>query len=109
MSQEVSVVCNFSDMENKTENYLDLIFNDTSDNATSGDKFHDVTFETVYVISRNVQALITIFVNFLTILVIVRFKRLHTTSNVLIASLAVADFLTGLSTPVAFMDVLIER
>ena len=108
MSQDVFVFSNISDIENKTESYL--IFNDTSDNnTTSGDKFHDVRFETIYVISRNVQALITIFVNFLTILVIVRFKRLHTTSNVLIASLAVADFLTGLSTPVAFMDVLIER
>ena len=108
MLQAVSVINNFLSTENKTESYPD--FNDTShNNVTLGDEFHDVTFETIYAISRNVQALITIFVNFLTILVIVRFKRLHTTSNVLIASLAVADFLTGLSTPVAFMDVMIER
>ena len=108
MLQTVSVVDIFLSTENKTESYPNI--DDISDkNAKLGDEFHDVTFETIYAISRNVQALITIFVNFLTILVIVRFKRLHTTSNVLIASLAVADFLTGLSTPVAFMDVMIER
>ena len=108
MLQAVSVVNDFLSAENKTESYPN--FNNTSDcSVTSEDEFHDVTFETIYAISRNVQALITILVNFLTILVIVRFKRLHTTSNVLIASLAVADFLTGMSTPVAFMDVMIER
>ena len=108
MLQAVSVVDNFLNTKNITGNYSD--FNDTSDNnGTLGDEFHDVTFETIYAISWNVQAIITIFVNFLTILVIVRFKRLHTTSNVLIASLAAADFLTGISTPVAFMDVMLER
>ena len=108
MLQAVSVVNDVLSTENKTESYPN--FNNTSDpGVTSEDEFHDVTFETIYAILRNVKALITIFVNFLTILVIVRFKRLHTTSNVLIASLAVADFLTGMSTPVAFMDVMIER
>ena len=78
-------------------------------NMTSDDEYHDVTFETVYAVSRNVQALVTILGNLLTIAVVARFKRLQTPSNVLVASLAVADLITGLSTPVAFIDVAIER
>ena len=71
--------------------------------------FNDPVFDIIYHVLRNIQGLITIFVNLLTIIVIVRYKRLHTSSNVLIVSLAVANFITGLSTPVALSDFIIVR
>ena len=82
-----------------------IINNNHSENSS----YTDEVFDIIYHVIRNVQGLITIFVNLLTIIVIVRYKRLHTSSNVLIVSLAVADFITGLSTPIALSDFIIVR
>ena len=71
--------------------------------------YKDDLFENIFLAFRNLEALITIFGNLLTIIVIVRYKRLHTSSNVLIVSLAVADFVTGLSTPVGTPGNVIQR
>ena len=71
--------------------------------------YKDDLFENIFLALRNLEALITIFGNLLTIIVIVRYRRLHTSSNVLIVSLAVADFVTGLSTPVGTPGNIIQR
>ena len=71
--------------------------------------YKDDLFENISLALRNLEALITIFGNLLTIIIIVRYKRLHTSSNVLIVSLAVADFVTGLSTPVGTPGNIIQR
>ena len=83
----------------------DSNFNNHSENPS----YMDQVFDIIYHVFRNIQGLITIFVNLLTIIVIVRYKRLHTSSNVLIVSLAVADFITGLSTPIILSDLIIVR
>ena len=83
----------------------DSMLNSPAENSS----FKDPVFDIIYHVLRNIQGLITIFVNLLTIIVIVRYKRLHTSSNVLIVSLAVADFITGLSTPVVLSDFIIVR
>ena len=49
------------------------------------------------------------FVNVLTVVVIVRFPRLHTASNVLIVSLAAADTVTGVATPCGVVGNVIQR
>ena len=66
-------------------------------------------FETIYLVLRNIQGLITIFVNLLTIIVIVRYKRLHTSSNVLIFSLAVADLITGCGGALLISDFIVFK
>lgn len=83
----------------------DSMLNSPAENSS----FKDPVFDIIYHVLHNIQGLITIFVNLLTIIVIVRYKRLHTSSNVLIVSLAVADFITGLSTPVVLSDFIIVR
>ena len=71
--------------------------------------YTDDLFETIYLVLRNIQGLITMFVNLLTIIVIVRYKRLHTSSNVLIVSLAVADLITGCGGALLISDFMIFR
>ena len=95
--------------QNNTE-----INNDDNNNANRSDNkdsmlYKDDLFENIFLALRNLEALITIFGNLLTIIVIVRYKRLHTSSNVLIVSLAVADFVTGLSTLVGIPGNVIQR
>ena len=95
--------------QNNTE-----INNDDNNAANISDNkdsmlYKDDLFENIFLALRNLEALITIFGNLLTIIVIVRYKRLHTSSNVLIVSLAVADFVTGLSTPVGTPGNVIQR
>ena len=78
-------------------------------NSNDTEMYFDITFKNIYLALQNFEALVMMFGNLLMILIIVCYKRLHTSSNVLIVSLAVADFITGLSTPFAFEDVFIKR
>ena len=80
-----------------------------TDNPDVNSYYSDDVFETIYLVLRSIQGLITIFVNLLTIIVIVRYKRLHTSSNVLIVSLAAADFITGCGGALLISDFIIFR
>ena len=71
--------------------------------------YQDDMFENIFLAIRNIQALVTIIVNLVTIVITCRYKRLQTSSNVLIVSLAVADFITGLSTPFGIVGNIIQR
>ena len=80
-----------------------------TDDPDVNSSYTDDLFETIYLVLRNIQGLITIFVNLLTIIVIVRYKRLHTSSNVLIVSLAVADLITGCGDALLISDFIVFR
>ena len=80
-----------------------------TDDPDVNSSYTDDLFETIYLVLRNIQGLITIFVNLLTIIVIVRYKRLHTSSNVLIVSLAVADLITGCAGALLISDFIVFR
>ena len=81
----------------------------STDDPDVNSSYTDDLFETIYLVLRNIQGLITIFVNLLTIIVIVRYKRLHTSSNVLIVSLAVADLITGCGGALLISDFIVFR
>ena len=83
----------------------DSMLNSPAENSS----FKDPVFDIIYHVLRNIQGLITIFVNLLTIIVIVRYKRLHTSSNLLIVSLAVADLITGCGGALLISDFMIFR
>ena len=76
---------------------------------THTDTYTDLDAENVFIALRCIVAIMTMFGNSLTILIIVRYRKLHTSSNVLIVSLAVADFITGLCTAFMFGDIFIKR
>ena len=81
----------------------------STDDPDVNSSYTDDLFETINLVLRNIQGLITIFVNLLTIIVIVRYKRLHTSSNVLIVSLAVADLITGCGGALLISDFIVFR
>ncbi len=78
-------------------------------NSSTDAEYRDELFDKIYQAVRNLQALVTILGNLLTIFVIVKFKRLHSVSNVLITSLAVADLFTGVSTPSGTVGYVMKR
>ena len=116
-------LCNFLFLEKRIVHRFEFLFkqiNSVHENCFSSSirilclmdentLYRDDAFETIYFVLRNIQGLITIFVNLLTIIVIVRYKRLHTSSNVLIVSLAAADFITGFGAFLLPSDFIIAR
>ena len=65
-------------------------------NGTSQPQLHD-TFQMVHVIVRLLEGLLAILGNGATVLAIMKFEYLRTTTNFIICSLAVADILGGLN------------
>ncbi len=53
-------------------------------------------FQIIYLIMRCIQGLLTIFLNLVTVIIITKYKKLKTPSNVWIVSLSFADMCTGM-------------
>lgn len=71
----------------------------TRDQVPYGDPRPSREFMFIIYFLRSVTSLLSLVGNSLTIAAILRFKRLHSCTNILIASLATADFLGALHTP----------
>ena len=108
---DVTKFTNDSNESNSSNSIINSSNNGTTVITAEGSNiiYKDDLFENIFLAFRNLEALVTILGNLLTIIVIVRYKRLHTPSNVLIVSLAVADFITGLSTPFGTPGNVIQR